>query len=179
MKTIPYRLNGRTYHLCMNGAALFDIYEKFGASGSVTDPIEGGDKEAFRNTCWMLYKLSEQGELVRRYEGHDRQPYLLEGQLRATLSPADVIGAKIAIKEAVAEGFRGEVTREEPEEVDLGLMELEQAEGRGGISRAQYLQVMTQLLHLGIKEGMLMTVGEFLDLFELEKQRRQPKEREE
>ena len=179
MKTIPYRLNGRTYHLCMNGAALFDIYQKFGTDGNITDPIEGTDKAAFQATCWMLYKLSEQGELVRRYEGHDRQPYLLEGQLRAMLSPTDVITARGAIKEAVAEGFHMEVERTEPEEIDLGLLEIAQAEGKGALTKAQYLQAATQLLNLSVKEGLLMTLGEMLDLLELEKQRRQPKEREE
>ena len=177
MKTIPYRLDGRTYHLCMNGAALFDIYEKFGTSGGLTDPIEGTDKAAFQATCWMLHKLSEQGELVRRYEGHDRAPYLLEGQLRAILSPADVIVARGAIKEAVAAGFRMEVEKAEPEEIDLGLMELEAKEGKA-LTRAQFLQATTQLLHLGVKEGLLMTVGEVLDLLELEKQRRGAKERD-
>ena len=60
MKTFPYTLNGNTWHLCLNGAALFDIYEKYGDKGFVTDHIAGNDKNAFQATCWMLAKLAEQ-----------------------------------------------------------------------------------------------------------------------
>ena len=70
----------------MNGAALFDIYEKFGRKGKVLDHIQGDGKEAFANTCWMLYKLAEQGELVRRWMGHRPQPIPQERQLLALLA---------------------------------------------------------------------------------------------
>lgn len=31
MKLIPFELDGREYHLLFNGAALFDVYDQFGA----------------------------------------------------------------------------------------------------------------------------------------------------
>ena len=172
MKTTPFELHGREYHLCMNGAALFDIYDKFGTAGSVTDPIDGSDRKSFDATCWMLYKLSEQGAMVRRYQGHERAPYLREGELRATLTPAETIRAKEAIKYAVKNGFALEVPREEPESEDVWLHELEAKYGKNAITRSQFLYAATQLLHLGVKEGLLLTIGEFLDLLELEKERR-------
>ena len=54
MRTVPYALNGQTWHLCLNGAALFDIYDKFGTDGSVFDHIEGTDRKSYDATCWML-----------------------------------------------------------------------------------------------------------------------------
>ena len=172
MKTTPFELHGREYHLCMNGAALFDIYDKFGSAGSVTDPIEGIDRKSFDATCWMLYKLSEQGAMVRRYQGHERAPYLREGELRATLTPAETIRAKEAIKTAVRNGFAMEVPKEEPEEEDLWLRELEAQDGKKAITRSQFLYAATQLLHFGVKESLLLTIGEMLDLLELDRNRR-------
>ena len=130
MKTFPYTLNGNTWHLCLNGAALFDIYEKYGDKGFVTDHIAGNDKNAFQATCWMLAKLAEQGELVRRYQGFDHGSFPTEQMFRATLAPLDVADAKFAIKEAVRLGFLREEA-EEDQAVDLGLLELEKKTGPG------------------------------------------------
>lgn len=124
MKTFPYEFNGQTYHLCMNGAALFDIYDKYGSKGFVTDAIKGTGKKSFLATCWMLAKLCEQGELVRRYQGYDHGRIPTERDFLLMLAPMDVPKAKRAIEEAVRLGFRAE----EPEEkkaVDLGLQELQ------------------------------------------------------
>lgn len=124
MKTFPYEHNGQTFHLCLNGAALFDIYDKFGTKGFVTDHIKGTSRKSFENTCWMLAKLAEQGELVRRYQGHEHGKFPTEQMFRATLSPLHVADARKAIGAAVALGFTREVEDEE-EEVDLGLVELQ------------------------------------------------------
>lgn len=124
MKTLEYSLNGQTYHLCLNGAALFDIYDKFGSKGFITDHIKGNGKKSFSATCWMLSKLAEQGELVRRYQGYEHGKFPSEQMLQTMLRPSDVVAAKRAIRCAVALGFAREETSEE-KEVDLGLVELQ------------------------------------------------------
>ena len=108
MKTIPYELNGHTFYLCLNGQALFDAYDKFGYEGFLTKHIEGKDKQSFENTCWLLAKFAEQGELVRRWQGHDRGPIVPTEYFRANLTPHDVNRAKEALLEAVAAGFARE-----------------------------------------------------------------------
>ena len=123
MKTVEFTVGGRTFHLCMNSAALFDCYEKFGSEGFVTDPIQGNDKQAFESTCWMLAKFAEQGELVRRYLKHDRGYMGSVEWFRTMLKPLDLIAAKAAIENAVRLGFARE--HDEDEEIDTGLMELE------------------------------------------------------
>ena len=123
MKTVEYTLNGQTYHLCLNGAALFDIYDKYGNKSFVTDHIRGTGKKSFSATCWMLAKLAEQGELVRRYQGHDHGKFPTEQMFQVMLKPLQVQEAKAAIGATVALGF----AREEEEnggELDLGLVEL-------------------------------------------------------
>ena len=124
MKTIPYELNGHTFYLCLNGQALFDAYDKFGYEGFLTKHIEGKDKQSFENTCWLLCKLAEQGELVRRWQGLERGPIVPVEYFRAHLRPLDVAGAKDAIREAIILGFSREEERERLVR-DLGLEELQ------------------------------------------------------
>lgn len=124
MKTIPYELNGHTFYLCLNGQALFDAYDKFGYEGFITKHIEGTSKASFENICWLLSKLAEQGELVRRWQGLDRGPIAPAEYFRAHLRPLDVPAAKDAIREAISHGFAREEERERRDR-DLGLEELQ------------------------------------------------------
>lgn len=123
MKTLKLEIAGRALHLCLNGAALFDIYDKYGTTGFLTDPIRGETREAFEATCWFLAKLAEQGELVRRQQGHDKAPIATADWFRTALRPADVLVARQAIETAVRLGFAREV--DDDEEIDLGLAELD------------------------------------------------------
>ncbi len=124
MKTISYELDGRTFYLCLNGQALFDAYDKFGYKEFITKSIEGASKKSFENTCWLLAKLAEQGELVRRWQGLDRGPIVPVEYFKAHLKPLDVAGAKDAIREAISLGFSREEEHEKRER-DLGLEELQ------------------------------------------------------
>lgn len=108
MKTIPFEVAGHTFHLCLNGQALFDAYDKFGNDEFITKHIEGMSKKSFESVCWLLSKLAEQGELVRRWQGLDRGPIAPVEYFRANLTPHDVNRAKEALLEAVAAGFSRE-----------------------------------------------------------------------
>lgn len=124
MKTFPYELDGHKFYLCLNGQALFDAYDKFGYKEFITKHIEGQSKASFENTCWLLCKLAEQGELVRRWQGLERGPIVPVEYFRAHLRPLDVAGAKDAIREAITLGFSREEERERLVR-DLGLEELQ------------------------------------------------------
>lgn len=130
MKLCKIDINGQTFRLCLNGAALFDIYDKFGTKGFVTDPIEGHTRKAFNATCWMFAKLAEQGELVRRHQGYDRQEIKMPEYFQTFFRPADVLTAREAIKTAVQVGFAREIPDEEDGEIDLGLQELKKKRNR-------------------------------------------------
>lgn len=124
MKTFPYELDGHKFYLCLNGQALFDAYDKFGYESFLTQHIEGKDKKSFENTCWLLAKLAEQGELVRRWQGLERGPIVPPEYFKTHLRPLDVAGAKDAIREALSLGFSREEEREKRVR-DLGLEELQ------------------------------------------------------
>lgn len=123
MKLTPFKFNGVTYYLLLNGAALFDIYDQFGDKGSVLDHIKGNSRSAFEAICWYLEELATQGELLRRHMGNDRQTVPSVDLFMTLLSPLDVSRARAALYSAIASGFGREA--EQPREVDKGLLELE------------------------------------------------------
>ena len=123
MKVHEVDLCGQHLYLLLNGQALFDLYDKFGPDGFLTDHLKGGTKKSFEATCYFLFKLAEQGELYRRWQGQTRGPVLSEQYFRVHLAPRDVYRAKDAIVTAIRIGFAREA--EEPHDVDLGLVELQ------------------------------------------------------
>ena len=133
MKTVEFEWNGQACCLCMNAAALFDIYDKFGSDKDVLDNIRGSDRQSLNNLCWILWKLMEQGELVRRFQGHERQRIPAEMEIRTLLGPGEYPAARLAVARAVALGFAREVEDSEPRRIDKGLLELEKkTEGAAG-----------------------------------------------
>lgn len=124
MRTVPVTLGGVTYHLLLNGAALFDLYDRFGDKGSLADHLQGGGREAFENTCVFLETLAEQGELWRRYLGYDHGPLPTAGTFLVSLSPLEAAAAKGAVMEALMAGFARE-EGERPRTVDKGLAALQ------------------------------------------------------
>lgn len=124
MKTVDFELQGRTLHLFLNGAALFDYYETYGSDQEIVERITGDSKASFRATCWVLAKLSEQGELARRLQGYDHETWYNTAQLAVLMEPLDVTRARQAIGRAVRLGFAMEHAPEREYE-DLGLLELQ------------------------------------------------------
>lgn len=122
MRTIKFEFYGETYHLRLTSAALYDIYEKFGRT-SVFENITGSDKAAFDAICWYLAKLSEQGELTRRWQGMEPGKVATEEQLRILMKPADLPAAKLRLLQAMNLGFGREVPDEEP--TDIGFAEFQ------------------------------------------------------
>ena len=124
MQTTDICLGDKTLHLCFNGAAMFDLWDIFGQDKPLLEHIEPTTKKAFTATCVMLYKLAEQGELVRRYLGHTPQEVPTIKELAALLCPADVLAAKDAIARTISAGIKMEAQIRRSD-VDLGLQELE------------------------------------------------------
>ena len=127
MKLHEVDLCGQHLYLLLNGQALFDIYDKFGTKGFITDPLKDNNKAGFEATCFFLAKLCEQGELYRRWQGHTRGPVLTEQFFRVNLAPREVAAAKDAILAAIVLGFRRE--EKETGDLDLGLVELQKKTG--------------------------------------------------
>lgn len=169
MKLHEVDLCGQHLYLCLNGQALFDLYDKFGTKGFITDPLKGSGKKSFEAVCYYLFKLSEQGELYQRWQGQTHGPILTEQFFRVNLAPREVAAAKDAILAAIVLGFRRE--EKETGDLDLGMVELQKKNGIS-VTRAHWLQLLTQFLRLNLREGLLLTPGQVMDLQTLEERRR-------
>ena len=130
MKLVPFSFQGEEYFLLLNGAALFDIYDRFGTEGSILDRVTGGGRDSFDALCWYLEELCTQGELLRRYQGHDRRAIPAADAFAVGLSPLDVPRARAAVQAAAYAGF-GREEAPERKEIDVGLLELEKKTGGG------------------------------------------------
>jgi hypothetical protein len=103
------------YYLLYNGAALFALQD----IPNIFEVI-GKDFEVF---CRVVSTLSEQGELCRRYEGHDPGAILDEETLRVTVLPYEIMELRAAATQAIIAGLSREV-EEENKERDLSLEKL-------------------------------------------------------
>lgn len=90
MKTVEFIWDGKPLYLMLNGTALFDILDRYGSRAEILELIEGNDKKSYLNTCWILSKLAEQGELARRFLGHDHATYPTPERLAALMMPLEV-----------------------------------------------------------------------------------------
>ena len=124
MTPLPFTWRGQELHLLLNGAALFDIFDRFGANAEIPELIAGSSRKSLENTCWILAKLAEQGELARRFLGFERETPPMEQELLTLMTPMEIPLARLAITRAVRLGFY--MRHQDPEEyVDLGLRELQ------------------------------------------------------
>lgn len=124
MKAIKATLAGQEHYLVFNGSAMFAFEDESGGAGGMLDELTD-DRSGFDKLCRAVTILAEQGELVRRHFGYDQRPMLTEETVRALATPKDIVQLKQAVINAVMQGYGREVT-DDQEEVDLGLVELEQ-----------------------------------------------------
>ena len=136
-RTIEFELNGQTYHLLCNASAIFDCYEHFDSSDLLT-LMTGMDRASCDGCIWMLCKFSQQGELLRRYQGEDRGLILKVEEVTRTLSPVDMIRARRALRAAYYAGLTREQTSEDEDEIDEGLLELQKKKGLASRLRAMF-----------------------------------------
>lgn len=149
MKHIDFEFNGKTYALSFTAEALFTVYDKFGicddilAATHILEPTA----EGWKNCCWMAALMAEQGELQRRHMGYTPQQMVTMEDLRLGFMAADSIRLRMAVRDALEQGFRREITPEEDQqqEIDLVLLEREENEKK---KRAQdFDALVTCLLH--------------------------------
>lgn len=130
MKSTPYVFNGRTYALSFTAEALFTIYDKFGVTADLigTTKILEPTAEGWKNLCWVAALLAAQGELQRRNLGYDKQPMLPMEDLRLELMASDAPALREIVVAAMEQGFHRDAPEPEEDEVDLVLLEREEAE---------------------------------------------------
>lgn len=115
--------------LLYNGYAHYELKERLGGDPfSALFPHEGDEDYApmdlnrFSNICLALSIMCTQHEIQRRTEGYDQQDIPSLNYIKSHLKLNQVAEATVEIMNAMADGMKQE---QEPEEVDLGLVELQ------------------------------------------------------
>lgn len=153
MKHIDFEFNGRTYALSFTAEALFAIYDKFGYTSDILEStkIMEPTVEGWKNLCWMAALLASQGELQRRNWGHAPQPMITMEQLRTGFMAAESLQLRQAVRDALEQGFQRDVPpHDEDQEVNLVLMEREEAEKKEKAAAASALHTWLQRLSASI-----------------------------
>lgn len=137
MKQIEYKFNDKTYYLAFTAEALFTVYDKFGYTSDIltTTGCLESTAEGWKNCCYLAALMASQGELQRRRMGYRPADMLDMETLRTGLRPAQAPELRLAVRQALEEGFRREVTPDEPEEVNLVLAAREEDEKKKGRRR--------------------------------------------
>lgn len=149
MKHIDFDFNGETYALSFTAEALFTVYDKFGYTSDIlgTTKVMESTVEGFKNLCWVAALMAAQGELQRRNWGHDPKPMLTTEQLRTGLMAVDALRLRQAVREAMEQSFRRDVpSPDEEQEVNLVLLEREEAEKKAKAAVASALNSLRQRL---------------------------------
>lgn len=129
MKAFKVSLAGQDYYLTYNGAAMFEVEDDFGGVSQLMSAVQQNGREGFENLCQGLAILAEQGELARRVLGYDPGPIPGAETFRTLIQPTEVPAMQLALNTAILAGYGREV--EQNEDVDLGLLELEQKKTKG------------------------------------------------
>lgn len=134
MQLNKFLLDGKEYHLLLNGEALFDCYERFGQEKGLLEILETEGRDGYAAEAFMLATFSMQGELYRRWQGEDRGSYLSEPQARVLLTPADIPSLRATLIDTIMAGFN----RKHPEDgpVDPWLDELTQKKTKESVVRS-------------------------------------------
>lgn len=131
MKHIDFELNGDVYALSFTTEALFTVYDKFGYTSDILSTTKALEPsvEGWKNCCWLAALMASQGELQRRYLGHEPRKMITVEDLRLSVMPADANRLRQAVRDAMEQGFQRDIPDQDPvEEVNLVLMEREEAE---------------------------------------------------
>lgn len=125
MKLTTFEMNGKKYHLLLNGTALFNFYDRFGSDADLIGALtEDDEKKAFISSIWMLSEFSVQGELYRRSQGMDKGVYIRAEQAALEVTPADIPRLKMALAATIKAGFRRD--HQADEDYDPWLAEINQ-----------------------------------------------------
>ena len=130
MRAIRVTVGGRVLYLAYNCEAMFTLEEMAGDTAELFGKMQPNNRAGVAVLTQAAAILAEQGELIRRSLGYDKAPIITPEQLAAIATPRELLELKNAIPKAIHYGLALEIGPEEGEEIDLGLLELQQKKTR-------------------------------------------------
>lgn len=123
-KCVKYRFCSRELWLMYNGAAMFDLYDLYPNLKELFDAIMVNTRESIDKLLDVFLILAENGEVARKYIGYNTDELPDKAELYALSAADDLVRMRNAVTSAISVGL-GQELKDEAEEVDLGLEELE------------------------------------------------------
>ena len=124
-RMVQTTLNGRIVTLNYSIECMFRIVEKYGDIKTALIAIGEDTREGYEAVKDICVMMANDGELVRRSAGFDPLPMLSEDDVTLRMTPHEFDILRNAVVDAIAIGYNRD-TKEEVEEVDVGLQELQQ-----------------------------------------------------
>ena len=121
--------NGREIYLNYSVGVMFEVIEKHGDVSTALTYMQEDTKGGFEVTKHLGLLMAQDGELARRYIGHDPLPMLGESDLNYHLNPVDYEEFKSSVVYAISAGY-GRDNAAAAKEVDVGLQALDQKKQR-------------------------------------------------
>lgn len=118
-----YKHGGKEYWLVYTADAYFELNEKYGTE--LFEKLRAADRSGYDVAVGCLLVLAREGELCRRYMGHDARQMLTEEEIQRTVLPDGIANIKESVMKALLAGMRVENHKENDEPIDVGLMEFE------------------------------------------------------
>lgn len=115
------KIGKQEMELLYNGAAMYAMRDVFGPDFALVDAVAPDTREAFSTACTAAAIMAEQAELYRRYLGYDARPIITAREIEVIIKPYQIPQMKSDIVDAMIAGLSRE---HDPEEIDLGLLEL-------------------------------------------------------
>lgn len=116
-------INGNQYTLNYGMAVVWELEEKYKTAAEAMKLVVKGGKDGFDATRWLAVKMANNGEMLRRQQGYDKQPFLAEKDIQPTMNPGEYIPLATAVCHVLNIGYEQEY--DDPnKEYDLGLAEL-------------------------------------------------------
>lgn len=169
-RCVKYKFCSRELWLMYNGAAMFDIYDKYPTLEELFEAVLKNTRESTEKLLDVFLILAENGEAARKYIGYDTDKLPEKAEL-AALSAADDLGRmRDAVVNAISAGLGREVTHED-EEIDLGLEELE-AKKKTHIKLHEYIRA-AGMVGLDYRSAMLAAPGLVYDMLDVAYPKRQ------
>lgn len=121
-------------YLNFSVAVMFDAMDEFGSVNKLLELVQKESVDGFKAVAWVLVRMANDGELVRRAQGYDKQPLMKESDISMRMHPLEFAEMQKAAADAIVAGYKREHVRgENGEEVDLVLEEIEQKKTKAGV----------------------------------------------
>lgn len=132
-RMVAANIRGEERYLNFSIAVMFDAIDEFETVSNLLELIQKESTDGFKALVWVLVRMANDGELVRRSQGYDKQPMMKESDISMRIHPLEYQELRNAASNAILAGYRREhVPGEDGEEIDLGLEELEQKKTTAG-----------------------------------------------